>query len=441
MAARHPRVRFYLPSLLVTLVACGPNNSGGPGGDDDPGDIDASTTTTDGSVDPDGGMNPDGTVNPDGNVSTCATTESCDGVIDDNCDGQIDENCGRCPLMALSCPTGCCPVDRWEVSSNQTVGADIAVAADGTIYFAYTTPSSGVWTSTLAIYDPTPGTWRTVQLGGGTYRNRVRLDRMGRLHVANAGYNGGLSYRRSDDRGQSFTTPYTVGSLAIGGTFDMEVDSLGQPHIVYVQNSSLNEFMYKHLVNTSWVSETPDIQNGNFDHPDIAIGFADRPHIVYDGYDGNSLKKYLWHNGNRWIVETLDTSAGGQYTADRYFSSHTLQIGSGDRRELLFTRRNGGIDTMFLATRGANDNDTWQVTPITGPTGFATPVMFVDAAGKLAAVGNGLNVYRESSGTMWSTTALGVPGENAAVARRGKYFYIAYTADNEHPTLAVIELQ
>jgi hypothetical protein len=437
MAARHLHVRTYLPCLLATfaLAGCGPNSSGGGGGGDDaPGDVDAAIITTDGALDPDGS-------NPDGNVNTCATTEVCDGVIDDNCDGTIDENCGRCPLMTLSCPTGCCPVDRWEVSSAQTVGADIAVASDGTIYFAYTTPSSSVWTSTLAIYDPTPGTWRSVQLGGGTYRNRVRLDHMGRLHVANAGYNGALTYRRSDDRGQSFTTPYTVGSLAIGGTFDMEVDSAGQPHIVYVQNSSQNEFMYKHLVNTSWVSEQPDIQSGNFDHPDLALGFADRPHIVYDGYDGNSLKKYLFHNGNRWVLETLDSAAGGIYTADKYFSSHTLRIGTGDARELLFTRRNGGIDTMFLAKRGAGDNDTWQVTPITGPTGFATPVMFTDDAGKLAAVGNGLNVYRESSGTMWSTTALGVPGENAAVARRGKHYYIAYTADNDHPTLAVIELQ
>ncbi|MDX2092711.1 MAG: hypothetical protein SFX73_32900 [Kofleriaceae bacterium] len=438
MAVSHLYVRSYLPSLLATLalVGCGPSHGGGGGGggDDDPGDVDGGQMM-DGHVDHDGGT-------PDGNVTTCAATESCDGVIDDNCDGQVDENCGRCPLLTLSCPTGCCPVDRWEVSNKASYGADIAVAADGTIYFAYTTPSSGAWTSTLAIYDPTPGTWRSVPLGGGTYRNRVRLDHLGRLHVVNASNNGAVVYRRSDDRGVSFTTPYTVGTLDIGGVFDLEVDSLGQPHIVYAQYSSQHEFAYKHLVNTQWVSETPDIQQGNFDNPDIALGFADRPHIVYDGYEsGNGLKKYLWHNGNRWILETFDSAAAGLYTGFDYFSSHTLRIAANDARELLFTRMNGGIDTMFMAKRGSGDNDAWQVTPITGPTGFETPVMFVDTAGKLAAVGKGLAVYRESNGTMWSTTALGIPGENAAVARRGKYFYIAYTADNEHPTLAVIELQ
>ena len=96
---------------------------------------------------------------------------------------------------------------------------------------------------------------------------------------------------------------------------------------------------------------------------------------------------------------------------------------------------------MFLAKRGPGDLDTWQVTALTGPTGFKTPVMFTDVAGKRAAIGEGLTLYREQSGATWSTTELGVPGENPAIVRRGKYFYVAYSADNKHPTLAVIELQ
>lgn len=172
----------------------------------------------------------------DETAPACAAAEVCDGVEDEDCDGTVDESCGRCPLMTVTCPTGCCAVDSWAVGTGKSTGAEIAVDPAGNIFFAYTKVSSGgTWQSALAIYDAVPGTWREVPLGGGTYRNRIRIDAMGRVHVANpsADYPQKIMYRRSDDHGVTFTTPVSVGVLNNSGSFDMEIDSAGRPHVVY----------------------------------------------------------------------------------------------------------------------------------------------------------------------------------------------------------------
>jgi len=424
--------------VLTSLIsACGSN----PTGTDSP---DASTTEADAASDVDASTTPDGPM-------TCAATESCDGVIDDNCDGGVDEGCGRCPLLAISCVTGCCPVDRWEVATANATGASIAVDSVGNIFFAYTVPSSGPWTAHLAIYDAVPGTWRTIPLGGGGYRNRVIVDAMDHVHTLNAGNGSSLQYRRSDDHGVTFSAPVTVGILNLGDLFDMKIDTTGAPHVAYNGDrvaTSFGDLRYTHLVGTTWTSTTLDDATTAPDNPTLELGFANRPHIVTNAYTPGGVagyaKRYTFHNGNRWITENADEFASGAtYTGFDYFSAQSLRVDGSDARELLFSRQDSGsADTLYLARRGAADLDTWQVTPITGVSSFTTPTMFVDAHGKRGAVSDGLTLHREGTGTAWTSTPIGVPGLNVAVARRGRYLYLGFSGGtlSGPPTVTVVDL-
>ena len=56
---------------------------------------------------------------------------------------------------------------------------------------------------------------------------------------------------------------------------------------------------------------------------------------------------------SRAAIENLDVLATGQtYSANDYFTSHTLRIDATDAREVMFTRAQGGVESLLLARRG-----------------------------------------------------------------------------------------
>ena len=81
--------------------------------------------------------------------------------------------------------------------------------------------------------------------------------------------------------------------------------------------------------------------------------------------------------------------------------------------------------------------------PVTGATAFGTPALFVDAAGVRGAVSDGLRLHREG-GTTWASTPIDVLGSKVAVARRGRFLYLAFTGaatdDSGPPTVTVVDL-
>lgn len=432
-----PLSYLVVTGLLFTSLGCGISS-------DHQGDDGQADGSSDGKAD-------NGDASP-----TCAAAEVCDGVADEDCDGVVDEDCGRCPLMTVSCPSGCCPVDSWQVANVNGTGSEIAVDPAGNIFYAYTIVSGGVWQSSLAIYDAVPGTWREMPLGEGTYNNRIRIDAMGRVHVANAtnsSQNERIWYRRSDDHGKTFSAPIAIGWIASSGGFDMEVDSAGQPHVVYeglVQSGLPDQLRYTHLNGTTWTTETLDpLNNGYKHHPDLELGFADRPHVVFYASDPpavpGQVKRYLFNNGNQWIAENFDIAGDAWYPGDPYFRAQTLRLLPDGSREVLYTRHESGAssDSLLFARRGPLDADTWQISPITGTTDVVTPTMFIDNHGKHGAVSDGVRLSREDSGTSWTTTSLGVTGRTVAAARRGQFLYLAYshaTSLDGPPTLKVIDL-
>lgn len=423
--------------LLCAIAASACGHGSSSMGDDDDGPHPDAVVPADGHAEPDGGGS-----------GTCAAVETCDGVIDDDCDGTVDEGCGRCPLLSIACPAGCCPVDRWEVASTAAMGTSIAVDDAGDIFVAYTA-NGPVHPSSLAIYSAVPGTWRTVSLGGGSYRNRVHLDALGRLHVLSQDSSYVLTYRRSDDHGATFTAPVTVAQMNGNEGFDIATDSTGQPHVVYLADSigsSFGEVVYAHLVGSTWQRETLDTITRGPEYPTIALGFADRPTIVVEAYQPGGMqgtgKRSMFYNGNRWIIENIDLLASGStYSSDGYFAAQSLRIAADDSRDVMFSRKDAGTDRLYLAHRGPGDTDAWHVSQVTGASSFTTPTMFVDAHGALGAVSDGLTVHR-LAGTTATSTPVGIPGSDVAVARRGRYLYLAYNGGppNNAPTVTVVDL-
>ncbi len=424
-------------ALLVSCVVlgCGGSATGSL-------DADTSDSNSDARLD-DSNSTSDAPSQSDAN-SSCAATEVCDGVVDDNCNGVVDEGCGRCPLMTVTCPQGCCAIDRWQVSTLAGTAAALAVDGNGDIYFMFTNPNSGVWGAYLAKYTASTGIWTTKAMGAGSYRNRIAIDSAGAIHVVSGTTQGSLMYQKSTDGGLTFPAPVALGTLAIGGTFDLAVDSQRRPHVIYLQQRSLRTaLVYAHFDGAQWINETMLAETYD-SAPAITLGFADRPYIVVDDYvSGQPAHKRIWfNNGNRWVDETADAVPNQQtgYGGDDIFSSHQLRVNADGSVQLFFTRKLGNVETMFVANRGAADTATWASTPITGVSGFTTPIIFADQHGALGAVSDGLGLHRAQTATAWTSTASTLPGKNAAVARRGRNLYVGYIDAQNHPTLTVVDL-
>jgi hypothetical protein len=366
---------------------------------------------------------------------TCSATEICDGVIDDNCDGQVDEGCGRCPLLAVSCPTGCCAVPSWQIAQQDATGASIAVDDAGNIYVLYTVVSESLWHVWFAKYDAVPGTWSNRDLGAtGTYRNRIAIDHLGRLHLLHGQNEGALYYDRSDDGGQTFEVSGPVGSLAIGGVFDLAVDSTNMPHVVWdaPQSNSFSQLTYATYDGT-WHAQPLDLTTTQSAYPSIAIGFADRPHIVTQAYrpEGatGTSKRYIYFDGNQWRyqnIEIVDNNPSS-FSGDSYFSAQSLMLAADDSATVVYTKNtSAAAQSLMMATRPAGDAGTWTTAPVTGVTSFENPSLVRDQAGALFAVSDGVALQR---GATWQTTPV-IAGNHAAAFRRQNVLYIVYDSDS-----------
>lgn len=390
----------------------------------------------------------DGATTPgDGSPHACGSTEICDGVIDDDCDGVVDEGCGRCPLLSETCPTGCCQVPNLQLAMMGATAPSIVVDDAGDIYVMYTDESAG-WHADLAAYDAVLGTWSSRDLGPtGTHRNKLALDHQGRLHMLHGFDEGHLIYERSDDHGATSAVTSIVGTLAIGGVFDMALDSTDSPHVVYdamVDSDVFSQLTYATFDGETWHSTKLDLTTRCSQYPSLAIGFADRPHIVTeayhpDGVDGTS-KRYIYFDGNQWRYENIDLETSGSFAtiSDPYFSAQSLALDANDNATVAYTlEASGGAKSLVVATRPSGAAQSWTTTPVAGATSFANPSLVTDPAGGLFAVTDGVDLQR---GHAWQSSAIGQSGDHPAAFRRGNYLYVVYLANPPGGAMGSLQL-
>lgn len=430
----------------------GATSSGASGGSGSSG---ASTTSSGGSSGASGGgadaSLDDASIDAgtEGGGGTCAAAERCDGLDDDNCNGTVDEGCGRCPLLHITCPEGCCAVDRWEIDQVRSEnGPSVATDSAGNIYYAYTVPNGAGWQAWLAVYDAVPGVWRKRSVGPGTYHNKVLVDAQGKMHLI-FGKTGGVWYRTSTDLGVTLSDESYVGDLGNGGSMDMALDSQGVPHVAFnaERSGTINYGLtYASLVGTVWQSETLDPSTQSPEGIDLELGPLDRPAILTSAYAPGGqpgyAKRIAFYNGNRWLFENVDSYVNGSSYGLDAGRGHSLLVRADGTMDVLFTRTTASVPGLFFARRTAGDAGTWTTTPIATASNFVQPTLFLDARGRRAAVSDGLTLHRELVPGTWTSTSLNRPGTVVAQARRGEHLILGYSDPSNalRPTVTVLDL-
>lgn len=389
----------------------------------------------------------------DGTWSVCGggvepITEACGNGSDDDCDGDADEGCGPCPVLTVSCAAGCCAVPEAQIVANGH-WPSLAIDSAGRIFVSYTLATSASRTARIAIYDPATATWADRHLGQGGDRSVVRIGAGDRVHVlhgtdpawAMSGPN--MLYQRSDDHGATFTPVGSIGLLEIGGTLDLAIDSADRPHVAFDGSvSGSSALVYAHHDGTSWSTQRLDPTSGSIDHPRIALGFADRPSIVYEARvlgapPSGSAVRQVFFDGSSWVARDVD--AGAYYSeTDVRFAAYDHEVDGDDSARLLYARRTGTVTELVLASRTAGPTGTWTPTALSGASHLGNARLGRTASGAPFAISNGLALHREGVGGAWTTTPTGPAGTEPAIARLGSAVYVVYTGARPgatHPLL------
>jgi hypothetical protein len=83
--------------------------------------------------------------------------------------------------------------------------------------------------------------------------------------------------------------------------FDLAVDALGRPHVVYArQSGGISNLVYTTLRGGAWEDEEFDLP-GRPTHPTIALDSEGHPHVAYYEDEGRSLL-YLYYDGDAWVT-------------------------------------------------------------------------------------------------------------------------------------------
>ncbi|MCA9300222.1 MAG: hypothetical protein KDA28_14210, partial [Phycisphaerales bacterium] len=229
-----------------------------------------------------------------------------------------------------------------------------------------------------------------------------------------------------------------LGSLYIGGTVDLALDSTGRPHVVYMPQDPApstyrQDLWYAYWDGTAWVRTQIDAGTGDFDRPRIDVDASDRPHIVYGAYLPSRVDaspsdfsiRHAFFDGGSWQTEDIDV--GREYVggADPY-AEVQIDLGLTDDARALYYVDLGTPSapdpTPIYAVRSAGPSGVWTRTTLTGLTGHYNSQLERDAAGVPVLVSDGLNIHRPAP---WSTTPA-IRGQDPAIVRVGDRLFVAY---------------
>lgn len=317
-----------------------------------------------------------------------------------------------CGLLQTVCATGCCDVDTYVVKPADGLSRTYpSIQADtaGNLYIAYTTVSSGLWTSGLAKYTAATNTWTDKRIwDSGGYHPVVRVDHDGGVHLALSSDNPRVAiYMHSSNGGATFSPSTLPGQLVIGGECDMAVDAQNNPHFVCGSEGAWNEKspMYATRRGNAWSVEF--LGRSLFPQNGMAGRIA-----IWNAPDGTAQPRILgpagefaaW-NGNRWIAEAVPTGAP-PFSGHAERDTLTLAVNQRDEAQALFFRvRDRAVYTANRTSQG------WVTTPtgvqIAADTLWSNAPSLVgatDASGRFtAAFGTGLLTLTQRAGT-WTQT-------------------------------------
>jgi hypothetical protein len=218
-----------------------------------------------------------------------------------------------CPLLTFECALGCCPEDAVLVSTKRSINNDIAVDADGNIYVTYA-HLNPYWESEIAVYSPLTGDWTRFTHNIGNYRPQVLVSSTGRVHHLYMGHNDEIKVQYSDDQGVSWNMLAEVpGLLDIGGVCLLGIASSDFPQLFCgLQNPYPYDLepTWLRYVNGSWEKEMLSFGYAVTWDTNFALGFSDRPHVLYAHGSADAFLQYTYYTGSQWNTEAVQFPEG-----------------------------------------------------------------------------------------------------------------------------------
>jgi hypothetical protein len=252
---------------------------------------------------------------------------------------------------------------------------------DSILRAALATDGSSLWVSYFGDYpnhglyfaQRTDGNWPVQKIGddfepylvnGDNYSTSVDVDTTGQPHFIYLHQADGKPYELiyiSWKSGQWTAKVVDSGDDA-GSYASLGLDSLGNPHIAYAANGTLN---YARWTGSEWV--TQEIASKVVHDIHLLMDYADNPHIIYqrDGF-----VEYAYQTGSSWTIVELGEWAdhfscaldnqgnphivyGKDYYDEFYVVSvdlfHATWTGSQWVKETVFEKRNLRIDNLSMA--------------------------------------------------------------------------------------------
>lgn len=217
----------------------------------------------------------------------------------------------------------------------------------------------------------------------------IALDGDGRPHIAYLDNSSTTSIKLKYARwtGSAWNIQTVDSSGCAGEYLSMALDSEGRAHISFYDRMWGNLKYARATGTTTWFYETIDINSDGSENvgkwTSIAIDAHDRAHISYFD-ESRDLLKYIFHDGDKWVKEVVDTSGcAGLYTSlalDSFGRPHIAYYVSKPYDDLRYARRtpagwvtqtvDSADDTGKFASLAIDGNDIVHVSYYDAPHKF-----------------------------------------------------------------------
>ena len=106
----------------------------------------------------------------------------------------------------------------------------------------------------------------------------------------------------------------SVVDTAGGGYTSLALDTSGNPHISYFENSN-QDLKYAKWNGSSWTTQIIDAAGYAGFYTSIALDSSDKPRIAYHSGAGSYTLKYAEWNGSAWALQTVASAYSGYDTS------------------------------------------------------------------------------------------------------------------------------
>lgn len=233
----------------------------------------------------------------------------------------------------------------------------------------YTSRNAGIWTKEMVATSPTQQLWANPEVSLAL--NNQGSPRIVYTRVAESAGDINLKFAWKEAGAWTVESVDVAADARVSALPSLALDTLGNPHVAYVEFDQLSEQTYLAYATKSggsWTVETVGsgpISQGYIYYVSIAVDAQGRVHIAYP--DGDGLLERLWlatrTSSGAWLTSTVDPDNISGLGV-------SLRVDAQGIPRLCYVGRVGGVYYQRYAEANALPN----LTPST-PTGWDGPIV------------------------------------------------------------------